>query len=651
MLSSFDDRRVTDEGRLLALRIGFVLCMCALAVGFWVLQVAQNAKYAEMAENNHLRAIPLRAPRGVLFDRSGRILVENRNSFTIAIVREQAAHLDDTVARLAKVTGVDPARIRDAVARHRREPLFRPLPVIEHATFGQVAAVAAHRLELPEVVVQEVPTRKYPEGLAAHLFGYVGEIQESQINSAEFASANLQPGAIVGQAGIEKAYNSELMGTDGNRFVVVNSVGREMDELDKEEPVGGERMELTIDYDLQRALEDGYRAGDYAGAAAILDPRNGEVLAMTSLPAYDPNDFATGIDTHTWSSLTSDPRTPLTDRLIQGKYSPGSTFKIVMALAALDAGVITPDTKFYCPGYATFYGRTFQCDKHSGHGWVDLRHAIEQSCNVYFYNVGSRMKIDEIHDYAAKLGLVGKTGIDLPGEVDSLVPSTAWKRKTFNQPWYPGETISVAIGQGAVSVTPIAMATMISAVANGGTVVTPHLVRAVDPDGHGWRPVPAPGARSSLFIKPDNLQAVRDGLWLVVNGAGTGSRARIDGHDVVGKTGTAQVISLQGRATAHTNKDLRDNGWFVFFAPRDNPQIAGVVFVEHGEHGGVAAAPIVRHVLETFFAKQEGKPLPPAPPPLHRPTPTPAPEPSLAGAPPAQPATQAAAATSPAGTL
>jgi penicillin-binding protein 2 len=645
MLSSFDDRRVNDEGRLLALRVGFVVCVCALAVGFWVLQVVQNAKYAEMAENNHLRAIPLRAPRGVLFDRSGRVLVENQNSFTIAIVREQAVHLDETIARLASITGIDPARVRDAVARHRREPLFRPLPVIEHASFAQVAAVAAHRLELPEVVVQEVPTRKYPDDLAAHLFGYVGEIQEAQINSAEFAAANLQPGAIVGQAGLEKTYNSELMGTDGNRFVVVNSVGREMDELKKEEPVGGERMELTIDYDLQRALEDGFRAGGYAGAAAILDPRNGEVLAMTSRPAYDPNDFATGIDNQTWSSLMSDPRTPLTDRLVQGKYSPGSTFKIVMALAALDEGLITPDYQVYCPGSITLYGHTFHCDKRQGHGLLDLRHALEQSCDVYFYKLASMMKIDDIHEYAARLGLVGKTGIDLPGEVDSLVPSTAWKLKTTGDRWYPGETVSVGIGQGQVSVTPIALATMISAVANGGTVVTPHFVRAAD-NGHGWQAVPPPAPKSVFPFRPEVLAPVRDGLWMAVNAAGTATSARIAGYDVVGKTGTAQVVSLQNKRDTFEH---RDHSWFVFYAPKDHPQIAGVIFVEHGGWGATAATPIARHVLETFFAKQEGKPLPPppAPAPVQRPGQTSAPTAAAVTAtpPPGRPAKAASAGT------
>jgi penicillin-binding protein 2 len=545
----------------------------------------------------------------VLFDRNGRVLVQNRDSFTIAIVRERTANLDAAVSLLARATSVDETVIKDIVQRHRRDPPFRPIPVIEHASFAQVAAVRAHGLELPGVVVQQVPARAYPDnGMAAHVFGYVSEIQEAQLDRPEYAG--LEAGAIVGQTGIERVYNASLQGSDGKRNVVINSVGREIEELGTENPTEGTRLQLTIDYDLQRALEEGFRASGFAGAAAFLDPRTGEVLAMTSLPAYDPNDFAVGIESAKWADLNKDPLKPLENRLIRGRYSPGSTFKIVMAIAALSEGVITPDFKVFCTGSKTFYGRPFQCSRKGGHGWVDVRHALEQSCNVFFYTVGDMMKIDKIHEYAAKLGLVGVTGIDLPGELSSLVPSTEWKQKTFNQPWYPGETISVSIGQGAVAVTPLALATMISTVANGGSLVTPHVVHAIDESGQGWQPVTPPAPRASIAIKPEHLQAVRDGLWLVVNGAGTGGRAKIDGKDVSGKTGTAQVLSLEGAKVAAGKIDVRDHGFFVFFAPRDNPQIAGIVFTEHGIHGGTSAAPIAKYVLETFFAKQEGRPLP-----------------------------------------
>jgi penicillin-binding protein 2 len=407
-----------------------------------------------------------------------------------------------------------------------------------------------------------------------------------------------------------------LMGTDGAKRVVVNSVGREIRTLEEDEPTEGKRLQLTVDYDLQRALEDGFRISGYNGAAVMLDPRTGEVLAFTSVPAYDPNAFAAGIDRATWASLNTDDLRPLQDRTIQGRYPAGSTFKMAVAVAALEEGVITPDFKVNCPGHAVFYGRSFACSLPNGrgHGVMDLRHGIEHSCNVYFYTVGNMTGIDKIHKWATLLGLGEKTGIDLPNEVQGLVPSPEWKQARFKEKWYAGETISVSIGQGAVALTPISEAVYISTIANGGTRVTPHLLKAVD-DGSGWTPVPMPQPKSRVTLKPETIQAIRDGLWFVVNAAGTGGRARMVGYDVSGKTGTAQVISNEGAKAAKgkTDKDLRDNGWFVFFAPRDNPQIAGAVMVEHGGHGGTTAAPIARHVLDTFFAKREGRPLP-APP-------------------------------------
>ena len=592
-----------------------------LAVSFWVLQVVQHARFEEIAENNHQRTLALRAPRGLVFDRDGVVLVENRHSYSISIVREHTKDLDRTVRLLASVLGIEEPRVREIVDRHRREPSYRPITIVQDASLAQVAAVTARRLdfELPDVVVEEVPTRRYPtDAMAAHLFGYVGEVNETQVAQDD----ELRRGDIVGQSGIEKTYNALLMGEDGARRVVVNSVGREIRTLEEIEPTEGRRLRLTIDADVQRAIEEGYRAFGYKGAAVVMDPRSGEVLAFTSLPVYDPNAFASGIDRATWAALNSDEFRPLTDRALQGRYSPGSTFKMTVASAALEEGVITPDFKVHCTGAGVFYGRAFKCWKRGGHGTVDLRHAIEQSCNVYFYTVGNMVGIDRINKWATRLGLGVKSGIDLPNEVSGIVPSTEWKRERTGEKWYAGETISVSIGQGQVSVTPISMAVMISTIANGGTRVTPHLLRASD-DGTGWKPVPSPAPQSTSAMKPENLQAIRDGLWLVVNGAGTGGRARIPGYDVAGKTGTAQVISIEGgrAAAGRTGRDLRDHGWFVFFAPRDNPQIAGVVFAEHAEHGA-SAAPIAKHALETFFAKREGRPLPP---PLKPQTPPPPP--------------------------
>jgi penicillin-binding protein 2 len=599
-----DRRRLTL--RMTVLQVGVAALFGALAISFWLLQVAQHERYLEMAENNHQRTRALRAPRGVLFDRNGKLLVENRRSFNVSIIREHTQDLDRTIDLLAAVAGIDPAGIRDTVERHLDEPVYQPILVIEDASLAQVAAVTARGLdfELPDVLVEEVHMRQYPtDALAAHLFGYVGQASNAQVGNG--ASV----GAVVGQSGVERAYNTLLMGQDGERHVVVNSLGREIRTLDEVPPTEGRRVQLTIDYDLQKATEDGFRHAGFNGAALIMDPGTGEVLSFVSLPGYDPNSFASGIDQATWEALNTDELRPLQNRAIQGRYSPGSTFKLVVATAALEEGLIEPDHRINCTGGASFFGRYFQCHLGGGHGALDLRHAIEKSCNVYFYTLGNMLGVDKIHEWSEKLGLVGLTGIDLPDEQESIVPSTEWKRETTGERWYPGETISVSIGQGQVSVTPASMAVMISTIANGGTRVTPHVIRAVD-EGGGWKMATPPVVAERVAFRPGTLAALHDGLWMAVNASGTATRARIPGRDVAGKTGTAQVISNRGRLAARgSERDLRDHGWFVFFAPKENPQIAGVIFGEHNEHGYLGA-PIAKHVIETYFAKQEKRPLP-----------------------------------------
>jgi penicillin-binding protein 2 len=607
-----DDRRHLAM-RLSALQYVIAVAFAALAIGFWVFQVAQHNKFREMAENNHLRKLPQPAPRGVLLDRNGRVLVENRNIFNIALVREQTKNLEATLKTLAAATGVDEAQLQETVSRRRREPSYRPIVLIENATQEQVIAVRARQWELPGIIYQEVPSRQYPQSaMAAHLFGYVAEITEAQLQKADYEGA--EPGELVGQAGLEQAYNRLLMGAEGNKTVIVNSVGREIRVLDEQSvpPTEGRAMQLTIDADVQKATEDGFTAAGLNGAAVVLDPRSGEVLSFSSRPAYDPNAFSGGIDRATWASLNTDELRPLQNRALQGRYSPGSTFKMAVGLAGLEENVVNPDFKVFCAGGATFYGRRFACHKKEGHGWVDLRHAIEQSCDVYFYTVGNMLGVDKINKWATLLGLGVKSNIDLPNELTGLVPSTAWKATQKEKKWYAGETISVAIGQGQVSVTPISLAVYTATLANGGTRVTPHLLKAMH-DGKTWKPVAGAPPQSNIDVSPEKLQAIRDGMWMVVNAGGTGRRAQIPGKDVCGKTGTAQVISNQGRlAAAKSGKNLRDHGWFVFFAPRDNPEVAGVVFVEHGVHSANAAS-IAHHILATYFAKKDGQPLP-APP-------------------------------------
>jgi len=629
-IRSYEERRSVTL-RLAVMQYSVAALFAALAVSFWYLQVAQHQKFRTMAENNHQRRLTLRAPRGILFDRHGKVLVENRYAFTISLVREHTKDIDRTLRMLAAAAGVDVKPLRDRVTRYRHEPKFRPIVLIDDATLDQVAAVSARKLELPDIQVEQVPTRRYPaDAMAAHLFGYVGEVTEAQLGRAEFTG--LQSGAIVGQAGVEHAYNRLLMGRDGARRVVVNSVGREIDVLGELPPDEGSRVKLTIDLDLQRALEEGFRTTGYNGAAIVLDPRSGEVLAYLSLPTYDPNHFASGIDRATWSSLNTDRLRPLQNRAIQGRYSPGSTFKIVVAVAAMEEGIVTADHKVHCSGGAVFYGRYFQCWRKEGHGTVDMRRAIEQSCNVYFYTLGNMVGVDRLHKWGTLLGLGVKSGVDLPNEVEGLMPSTKWKKEKYGEKWYAGETISVSIGQGQVSVTPISLAVMMATVANGGTRHVPHLIKEID-DGRGWKAHPAPKPLSAVTFKPETLAAVHEGLWRVVNGAGTGGRARIPDGNVAGKTGTAQVISLQGgkAAAGRTDKDLRDHGWFVFFAPHNSAELAGVIFAEHAEHG-YYGAPIAKHVINTYYAKKQGKPFPPLvlPPDQQPKTPAPATQPVAA---------------------
>ena len=601
-LNSIRWREQTD-GLLTLGRIIVGVVFGLLALSFWSLQIGQYDRLAEMAENNHDRTISLRAPRGALVDRNGNVLVDNRYTFNISVIRERVADLDSSLDLIGRVTGADVDALRAAVLDQRDVPAFRPIVIVPDASLAQVAAVQARAIELPGVIVEHDPARYYPSRkTASHLFGYVGEAQEHQLR--DVSDPRVRLGAIIGQSGVEQSYNLLLMGENGARRVAVNNVGREIETIDQVSPRQGRQLRLTIDLDVQQAVEEAFAISGFDGAAVALDPRTGEVLALVSLPAYDPADFVPRVDRQTWSTLNSDARRPLQNRVLQGRYAPGSTFKVAMAVAALEEGAITPDFSVNCGGGARFYQRFFRC--HTRHGRVALHEALEKSCNTYFYTLGSMLDIDRIHHWAAALGLGEPSGIDLPHEVPGLVPSRAWKRLQFNQPWYPGETLSVAIGQGAVSVTPVSLAVMMSTVASGGLRPVPHMLQAVR-SGNGWVAADQP-APQRVGLKPETVAAVREGLWMAVNRAGTARRARITGRDVIGKTGTAQVISLEGLAAVKAEGDsgqrFRDHGWFVFAAPRDDPRIAGVVFGEHAEHGYLAA-PIAKAMIEAYFAKHD----------------------------------------------
>jgi len=576
----YEDLRVV-QARLAVLQALVVALVGVLVLQFWNLQVLRARHFRDLAENNRSRLVTLAAPRGALLDRHGQVLVGNRPSFNVVLNPEHAGDLDQVVSRLAAALGMGEAAIRERLAR--RQP-YRPVVVKTDATLADVAALDARRRELPEVSIESVPLRSYPlASAAAHALGRVGEITERQLLLAE--NRGLAPGSLVGQAGIEARYNRELMGRDGFRRVIVNSRGLEVTEAERQLPEDGPSLTLSIDASLQAAMERAFEGR--AGSAVALDPRTGEILAMASTPAYDPNEFTTGIDAALWASLATDPQTPLMNRVIQGAYSPGSTFKIIAATAALEEGVITPSTTFYCPGYLAVYNTVFHCMAKGGHGVMDLRRAIANSCNVYFFQVGIRLEIARLSKWAKLMGLGAPTGVDLPHELGGLMPSPEWKMRVFKTPWYAGETVSVAIGQGQVSATPLQMARVMAVIANGGRLVRPHLARGAE------APLP-------LGIHPETIAAVKEGLRAVV-AEGTGRRARLPTVEVCGKTGSAQVVASARLAKSPNAFELLPHGWFLAFAPADDPRIALAVLVEHGRSGAESAAPVARQILAHYF--------------------------------------------------
>lgn len=592
----YEDLRVV-QARTRRVQIGLSAAILALLANFWHLQVVRGREFRELAENNRTRTVSLAAPRGPLLDRNGHTLVENQPSFNVVLTPEHSDDLDRSIALLSRVLGISEGQIRERLAR--RAGRYRPVVLKGGASFDDIAALEARRLEIPEAGVEVVPVRSYPlAAAAAHALGRVGEVTDRQLQTRDYA--DLEPGALVGQAGIEQQYNRRLMGRDGFRRVIVNSRGIEVAEAERQRPADGPSLTLTLDAGLQAAMDRAF-AGR-SGSAVALDPTNGEILAMTSVPAYDPNGFATGIEPAAWNRLATDPATPLMNRVIQGQYAPGSVFKVVMATAALEEGVISADTRFYCPGHVVLYDTMFHCHRPSGHGWVDVVHALEQSCNVFFYQVGVRLEIDAIARWARRLGLGAATGVDLPHEAAGLMPSPEWKLRTQKTPWYAGETVSVAIGQGQVSVTPLQVARLAAAIANGGRLCQPHLVRAI-----GDVPVAIPAPRD-LHIRPATLALVREGLWSVVNGAGTGWRARLRDVAVCGKTGSAQVVArarLQREGGRSAATMFLPHGWFLAFAPAESPRIALAVLVEHGGSGSEAAAPVAREILAAFFGAHD----------------------------------------------
>lgn len=595
-----DSNKQLFQQRLNYLSLPIIIVFIAMGARLWQLQVVRGSELALRAEQNRLRTIQVVAPRGTIADRNNHTLVENRPSFNILLYRESMKDFTATSEFIIEKLRVKPDDLVARMRRNKASGLYRPIVIKEDVGIDDISIVEAHKRDHPEIQLGPEPRRLYRYGkTAAHVLGYVGEVSEDELTGDVFPGVRI--GDLVGKSGLEKIYNKCLTGQDGKRQVLVDSLGREMGLLEaqsQDSVVGGE-VQVTLDLDLQTVAEN--LLEDKVGVVAAMDPRNGEILAMVSFPAFDPNSFSTRISEDDWNLLINHPDRPLQNRAIQNSYSPGSIFKLIMAEAALEEGLVQDGTRVYCSGAAVFYNRLFHCASHGGHGFLDLEGAITHSCNIFFYEMGRKMGISRIAQHARSLGLGERTGIDLPGERAGVMPSPEWKLQARGSKWYGGETISVAIGQGAVSTTPLQILRAASAIAMDGRITTPHiLLRAEKPPDN-----PASWLVRQLPVEHESLQRIREGMWGSVNNYGTGHNAAIPGLDICGKTGTVQVISNEGKKEAkRTDEDLEDHSWFVGFANKDNPEIAVVVFIEHGGKGGVAAAPIAREIFRAYFSKK-----------------------------------------------
>jgi len=567
-----------------------------LLIGFWKLQVIDADKYSSLAERNRVRYIPVIAPRGRMLDRDGRVLVDNRPAFSVLLLRDDPALVEKHLPGIADGLGIRLDDLRDQLANTKNLPKFQPIIIKPDASPADIAFIESHRSDIPVLEMISVSRRRYlPRGFLAHAAGYVGEVSEQQI---EASNGKLRPGDFAGKTGLERQYNDLLQGTDGMRRVVVNSIGKEVERLSTQEAIPGKQIQLTIDYDLQQIAEQSL--GPRPGAAVALDPRTGEVLAMVSHPALDPNDFAVRISADDWKNLNEDPQLPLLNRAIQAQLAPGSVFKIITATAMLEDKNPPENFTAFCPGYATFYGRQFKCWVYgkSSHGVVGLHKAILESCDIFFYNVGMRLGIDRLSYYGSKLGLGHKTGIDLPSEEPGLMPSAEWAERVFHRKWYAGETISVSTGQGAVTTTPLQLARTIGGIAMGGVFKQPHLLKD------------APNVGEQRFsLSEPTVEKITDAMYGVVNEeGGTARNVRLPGIEVSGKSGTAQVIGYATREKFGKQKKFEDNAWFVGYAPRRNPEIVVAVLVqESGKHGGEAAGPVVKDIIKVYYDKRNKK--------------------------------------------
>ena len=594
-----NDNRL-PQARLAVASYVIVGMIGVLLLGFWKLQVIDADKYSSLAERNRVRYIPVIAPRGRMLDRDGRVLVDNRPSFSVLLLRDEPAQVEKHLAGISDGLEIPMGDLRDQLANTKNLPKFQPIIIKPDASAADIAFIESHRSDIPVLEMISVSRRRYlPGGVLSHAAGYVGEVSEQQI---EASNGKFRPGDFAGKTGLERQYNDLLQGTDGMRRVVVNSIGKEVDRLPTQEAIPGKQITLTIDYDLQQIAEQSL--GQRPGAVVAIDPRTGEVLAMVSRPTPDPNDFAVRIQADVWKKLNDDPLHPLLNRAIQAQLAPGSVFKIVTAMAMLEEHVPEENFSTYCPGYGTFFGRQYHCYVYyaksgpKSHGVLGLHEAILRSCDVFFYNVGIRLGIDKLSDWGSKVGVGHKTGIDLPSEETGLMPSQEWVERTLHRKWYPGEVISVATGQGAVTTTPLQLARMIGGIASGGVFKQPHLLKDAQNVGE-----------ERVHISERTIEKITDAMYGVVNEpGGTGGHLKLAGIELSGKSGTAQVIGYDKMALVRKGSQFADNAWFVGYAPKRNPEICVAVLVqESGQHGGEAAGPVVKDIIKAYYDKKNKK--------------------------------------------
>ncbi len=594
------------ERRVVLAALVIVAVWALLIARLFYLQVVEGDRFRVSAQRNSVRTQRVIAPRGIILDRTGEILTDSRPSFEVLVVPNDTDDLERTLFRVADLAALDRQEVLERIGSPRGRARFQALPIGRDLDRGALARIETRLWALPGVLTQVSPVREYRFGdSAAHLLGWLGEISSRELDSREYQG--YRSGDAVGKGGVERLLDRDLRGRDGGENVVVDAHGRELERLDAVEPQAGRNVVLTLDHRLQEIAERAFDTLGRDGALVALDPRNGEVLALLSRPAFDPNTFASGMGRDEWSRLLGDPGKPLHNRALQGQYPPGSTYKIVTALAGLEKGVIHEEFEVTCGGSWRLGRRRYRCWRRGGHGVVNLRRALVESCDVFFYRVGHELGVDTLAYYARELGFGSPTGIDVGSEAAGLVPTSQWKERRFGEPWIAGETVSVAIGQGFNLWTPIQLAAAYAAVANGGTRFHPFVVKRVT-EAHGTVVSEIePRVAGSVAISAASLERVRAALRGVVHephGTGWVMRGLPGGVEAAAKTGTAQVVRLAETPTRNEDEiplAHRDHAWFVTYAPADDPRIVVSVLVEHGGHGGSTAAPIARKIVAAFL--------------------------------------------------